>query len=179
MCDIPKTMYVFTHHFVVCVIQSSPQAWLDSHNVERAMVGTPPLVWNQSLVDYAQNYANSRYEKCEFVHSMGPYGESIAMGYNDMTGSDAVKFWCTEKADYDHASNTCRAGEWECGHYTQVVARKTISVGCARAKCKNNWMFVICSYYPCGNIIGEKPYWSYNIYNPKYLCGCIRMRFFE
>ena len=158
MCDIPKTMYVFTHHFVVCVIQSSPQAWLDSHNVERAMVGTPPLVWNQSLVDYAQNYANSRYEKCEFVHSMGPYGESIAMGYNDMTGSDAVKFWCTEKADYDHASNTCRAGEWECGHYTQVVARKTISVGCARAKCKNNWMFVICSYYPCGNIIGEKPY---------------------
>ncbi|XP_028797674.1 pathogenesis-related protein 1-like [Neltuma alba] len=137
---------------------STPKAWLDAHNEARAEVGVPPLVWNESLVEYAQKYADSRYEKCEFEHSMGPYGENLAMNYEDMEGTDAVKFWCTEKADYDYKTNTCKTGEWECGHYTQVVGRKTTSVGCAKAKCKNNWMFVICSYYPPGNIEGEKPY---------------------
>lgn len=92
-------------------------------------------------------------------HSMGPYGENLAEGYDNMDGDAAVKFWLTEKADYDYNSNTCKGKEaYECGHYTQIVWRDTKSVGCARAKCKNNWMFVICSYYPVGNIDGEKPY---------------------
>ncbi|CAL2279522.1 unnamed protein product [Prunus armeniaca] len=86
----------------------------------------------------------------------GPYGENLAEGYGEMTGGQAVKFWVTEKPNYDYASNTC-VGD-VCGHYTQVVWRNSTHVGCARAKCKNGWMFVICSYYPPGNYIGERPY---------------------
>ncbi|XP_008245978.1 PREDICTED: basic form of pathogenesis-related protein 1-like [Prunus mume] len=76
------------------------------------------------------------------VHSQGPYGENLAEGYGEMTGGQAMKFWVTEKPNYDYASNTC-VGD-VCGHYTQVVWRNSTHVGCARAKCKNGWMFVIC-----------------------------------
>ncbi|BBG95244.1 pathogenesis-related protein-1-like protein [Prunus dulcis] len=53
-------------------------------------------------------------------------------------------------------SNIC-VGD-ECGHYTQVVWRNSVHLGCARAKCDNNWVFVICSYEPPGNYEGERPY---------------------
>ncbi|KAL6213197.1 hypothetical protein ACLB2K_012644 [Fragaria x ananassa] len=89
-------------------------------------------------------------------HSEGPYGENLAEGYGEMTGAQAVKFWVTEKPNYDYASNKC-VGD-ECGHYTQVVWHNSVHLGCARAKCTNGWVFVICSYDPPGNFEDERPY---------------------
>ncbi|XP_008236236.1 PREDICTED: basic form of pathogenesis-related protein 1-like [Prunus mume] len=132
------------------------QDFIDEHNRARAEVGVGPIKWNDTVAAYAQKYADSKIETCEMVHSQGPYGENLAEGYGEMTGGQAVKFWVTEKPNYDYASNTC-VGD-VCGHYTQVVWRNSTHVGCARAKCKNGWMFVICSYYPPGNYIGERPY---------------------
>ncbi|KAE8008206.1 hypothetical protein FH972_004743 [Carpinus fangiana] len=137
--------------------QLGHQRFLDGHNAERAAVGVAPLTWNNSLAAYARNYANTRIEKCEMEHSNGPYGECIAEGYGNFKASDVVRMWAGEKKYYDHASNTCAAGE-SCGHYTQVVWRDTKYLGCARVKCKNGWMFVICSYDPPGNYEGESPY---------------------
>ncbi|KAI4299224.1 hypothetical protein L6164_032704 [Bauhinia variegata] len=88
--------------------------------------------------------------------SRGPYGENLAKGFDEMAGSDAVKFWLTEKPNYDHDSNKCLNDE--CLHYTLIIWRDMVHLGCARAKCNNGWMLVICCYDPPGNIDGQRPY---------------------
>ncbi|XP_061336429.1 basic form of pathogenesis-related protein 1-like [Gastrolobium bilobum] len=144
--------------FSMCCISLahySPQDFLDPHNEARAEVGVGPLSWNDTLEAYAQNYANSRIQDCNLVHSYGPYGENVAEVYGEMTATDAVKLWVAEKPNYDHNSNSCVNGA--CLHYTQVIWRDTVHLGCARAVCNNGWIFVICSYDPPGNIEGQRP----------------------
>ncbi|XP_071724455.1 basic form of pathogenesis-related protein 1-like [Rutidosis leptorrhynchoides] len=150
LCTIALT---FAH---VSLAQNSHQDFVNAHNVFRSQVGIPPLAWNKTIAAYAQKYANKRRGDCNMVHSMGPYGENLAEGYRYMAGADAVKFWAAEKPHYDHKSNSCVGAE--CLHYTEVVWRKSVHVGCARIKCHNNWVFVICNYDPPGNIVGQRPY---------------------
>nr|XP_004292311.2 PREDICTED: probable pathogenesis-related protein CaO19.6200 [Fragaria vesca subsp. vesca] len=132
------------------------QGFLDEHNKARAEVGVAPLKWNETLAAYAQDYANKKSKTCEMVHSGGPYGECIAENFPDMTGEEATKLWMTEKPDYDYATNTCHTDS--CLHYTQIVWKTTTDLGCAKAHCKNGWVFVICNYYPIGNYPGVRPY---------------------
>ncbi|PKI51196.1 basic form of pathogenesis-related protein 1-like [Punica granatum] len=136
--------------------QKSYQDFVDTHNSIRAEVGVGPLTWNDTVAAYAQEYANERIHDCNLDHSRGPYGENLAEGYGEMSGEDAVKFWATEKPNYDYHSNSCVGGE--CLHYTQIVWSKSVHLGCARVKCTNGWMFVICNYSPPGNYVGERPY---------------------
>ncbi|KAK9941737.1 hypothetical protein M0R45_007432 [Rubus argutus] len=133
--------------------------FLKTHNEARAEVGVPPLEWNETIADFAQNYANERAEDCAMEHSMGPYAENIASG-KDMTGEAAVKYWCTEKAEYDYNANKCTTPNEAdgCYHYTQVVWRTTTQLGCARALCKNGDMFVTCNYDPSQSPETERPY---------------------
>lgn len=115
------------------------------------------IAWNTTLVAYAQNYAEKKQKTCEMVHSNGPYGENLAEAYDKLDGVDAVKFWGSEKPNYDHKSNRCVGGE--CGHYTQIVWSRSTQVGCASVKCKNNWVFFICNYSPQPGSGGEEgPY---------------------
>lgn len=44
------------------------------------------------------------------VYSGGPYGENIAWGSADLSGTDAVKMWVDEKPNYDYGSNSCVGG---------------------------------------------------------------------
>ncbi|CAN1284689.1 Basic form of pathogenesis-related protein 1 [Linum perenne] len=143
------------------VPQSSPTSYVTAHNVVRATVGVGPVTWNATVAAYAQAYAESRvHENCELEHSGGPYGENIAEGYGDLQGADAVKLWASEKTRYDHGSNSCVGGrdDESCLHYTQIVWRKSVRLGCGRVKCDNGWVFVTCNYDPVGNIEGQSPY---------------------
>ncbi|KAK2393337.1 hypothetical protein P8452_15360 [Trifolium repens] len=140
----------------ISLAQNSPQDYLDVHNQARKDVHVGPLQWDNTLETYAQDYANKRIKDCELEHSMGPYGENLAEGYGEMNGTDSVKFWLTEKPNYDYHSNSCVNDE--CLHYTQIVWRDTVHLGCAKSKCKNGWVFVICSYSPPGNVDGQRPY---------------------
>ncbi|KAI7757719.1 hypothetical protein M8C21_033799 [Ambrosia artemisiifolia] len=152
ICFLTLAIFHKTH------AQNSKQDYLDAHNSARAEVGVENLVWNATLVAYAEGYASQRVGDCNLVHSGGPYGENLAEGSGEFTGTDAVNLWVDEKASYDHTTNTCASGS-VCGHYTQVVWRNTVQVGCARVQCVNNgWWFVICSYYPPGNYNNESPY---------------------
>ncbi|KAL1544338.1 basic form of pathogenesis-related protein 1-like [Salvia divinorum] len=135
---------------------NSPHDFLEAHNRARAEVGVAPLAWNETVAGYALRYAYKRYGDCEMEHSMGPYGENLAEGWGRLSAVDAVGMWVNEKSCYDHSSNSCVGGE--CLHYTQVVWRDSTHLGCARRQCRNGWLFVICSYDPPGNYVGQRPY---------------------
>jgi uncharacterized protein YkwD len=142
-----------------------------AHNAARAAVkpaanpSLPPLTWDATVAAYAQAYS----EKCTWKHSMGQYGENIYAAYG-MTPApeDVVAAWVSEVAAYDYASNTCTPSGMitECGHYTQVVWRDSLRLGCGMTKCTTGspfgndqpWIFWVCDYDPPGNFVGEKPY---------------------
>ncbi|XP_065633779.1 pathogenesis-related protein 1C-like, partial [Quercus suber] len=71
--------------------QDSKEDYLNAHNAARADVGVPSLTWDDTVAAYAQNYANQRIGDCNLVHSGGKYGENIAWGSADLSGTDAVK----------------------------------------------------------------------------------------
>ncbi|XWS67537.1 hypothetical protein CRYUN_Cryun04dG0014900 [Craigia yunnanensis] len=137
--------------------QNSPQDFLNAHNTARAAVGVGPMTWDNTVAAYAQNYANQRIGDCKLVHSGGRYGENIAWGSADLSGTAAVRMWVDEKANYDYTSNTCAPGK-VCGHYTQVVWRNSVRLGCAKVRCNNGGTFIICNYDPPGNFNGQRPY---------------------
>ncbi|GMY38828.1 pathogenesis-related protein 1-like [Fagus crenata] len=136
--------------------QDSQEDYLNAQNAARAKVGVPPLTWDNKVAAYAQNYANQRIGDCKLVHSGGPYGENIAWGSGDLKATDAVNMWVGEKPHYDYNSNSCVGGA--CLHYTQVVWRKSVRLGCAKVRCKSGGTFIGCNYDPPGNYIGERPY---------------------
>jgi len=136
------------------------------HNATRANVQPsatptiPPLTWSNSVASAAQAWAN----RCVFEHSQGQYGENIyASGGQAAAGDKIVRSWVSEAQDYDYESNACSN---VCGHYTQVVWRKSLRLGCGVARCTKNspfagfpeWQFVVCNYDPPGNFNGQKPY---------------------
>lgn len=140
----------------------TPQQYVDEHNKARANVTTSPTIplvtWDTTLANYAQNYSNQRISDCALTHSGGPYGENLAKGSSStFNGITAINLWVAEKQYYNYPSNTCATGK-VCGHYTQVMWRNTLRIGCAQVACTNGWQFVICSYDPPGNYIGQKPY---------------------
>ncbi|KAL3580361.1 hypothetical protein D5086_018196 [Populus alba] len=136
--------------------QNSPQDYLNAHNAARSQVTVANIIWDNTVAAYALNYSNSRISNCNLVHSNGPYGENLAKGSGSFTGTASVNLWVAEKPYYDYASNSCVGGE--CLHYTQVVWRNSVRVGCARVQCTNGWWFVSCNYDPPGNYIEERPY---------------------
>ncbi|PHT57563.1 Pathogenesis-related protein 1A [Capsicum annuum] len=136
--------------------QNLPLDIVLAHNNARAQVGVPlpPLTWNDTVAAYANQYASTRLAECTLVHSDSPYGENLAMGYDDFSAVEAVNMWVGEKPNYDCDSNSCKQDM--CGHYTQVIWQNTLQVGRARLKCDNGeaW-FVSCTYFPPGNYDGE------------------------
>ncbi|KAF3675629.1 putative basic form of pathogenesis-related protein 1-like [Capsicum annuum] len=138
--------------------QNSPQQnFLNAHNAARRQVGVSPMTWDNRLAAYAQNYANQRIGDCGMIHSHGPYGENLAAAFPQLNAAGAVKMWFDEKKWYDYNSNSCAPGK-VCGHYTQVVWRNSVRLGCARVRCNNGWVFITCNYDPPGNYIGQRPY---------------------
>jgi uncharacterized protein YkwD len=144
---------------------------VDAHNQARAAAkptpkpALPQLTWSDAAARKAADYA----KKCRFEHNpdRGDFGENLAAATpNTWTTAQVVKSWADEAADYDHAKNTCKKGKM-CGHYTQVVWRKTASVGCATVLCNKNspfgpdfphWQLWVCNYAPPGNWVGQRPY---------------------
>ncbi|KAF9587698.1 hypothetical protein IFM89_004530 [Coptis chinensis] len=142
----------------VSLAQNTPQDFLNAHNTARAQVDVETMTWDDGVAAYAQNYANQMASSCNLVHSGGPYGENLAWGSDSsLTGTAAVNMWVAEKQNYDYNSNTCSSGA-VCGHYTQVVWRNSVRLGCAKVICSTGGTFIICSYDPPGNFVGEKPY---------------------
>jgi uncharacterized protein YkwD len=162
-----------------------------AHNAVRAMVSTqpplPPLTWSPTLAEYAQQWATqlaSNPSTCAApMHRSGTdlktknYGENLAAfsGRGQIgdvsTAQQAVNGWASEVACWTYGSiqgtekcdMTCTTNLYSdgCGHYTQIVWRKSLELGCGVATCQNGqdtediW---ICNYSPAGNVVGQTPY---------------------
>ncbi|XP_010525646.1 PREDICTED: pathogenesis-related leaf protein 6-like [Tarenaya hassleriana] len=142
---------------VVSSGQNTAQGYLNAHNSARTQVGVANIAWDDTVAAYAQSYANSRASDCSLVHSNGPYGENLAKGSGSFTGTAAVNLWVAEKLYYNYTTNSCTGGK-QCLHYTQVVWRDSVRLGCARVQCIDGYWFVTCNYDPPGNYVGERPY---------------------
>lgn len=147
------------------------------HNDVRAMASPadplPPLEWDPQLAATAAAWvamcrdqaAPSGLIDHNPDRSVGqPYyvGENV-FGAGGMphfgTPEQAVTSWASELASYDYATNTCEPGKI-CGHYTQIVWRASLKLGCAVADCPNLQYraSLVCNYGPGGNVANQAPY---------------------
>jgi len=151
-------------------------AFVKAHNDARAgnLVPTPspalpPVTWDAVLADSAYNYLS----QCESAdgtlvdHNESRTKDYAALGGSDYVGeniyassgssvapADAVSSWMGEAPKYV-------AGDVNsAGHYTQVVWRDSVRIGCAIVNCPSVRFHntVLCDYAPGGNITGQTPY---------------------
>ncbi len=130
-----------------------------AHNIARSELDLPPLAWSPELAAFAAAWADTLQRGgCDLQHRprSGPdaqrYGENIFSGSGFApTAAQVVDAWVAERKDYDAKTGRCRG---VCGHYTQVVWRKSQRVGCAMAACGETEVWV-CNYDPPGNFMGQ------------------------
>ena len=140
----------FAYNSTYALSPELQQQVLDEHNRLRALhVDTPPLVWNDVVAGFAQDWA-AQYD-CSGIltHSEKPYGENLAIGY---TAIDAIDTWYNEIRFYNYSN----PGYSEIvGHFTQMVWKDSSRLGCAIRNCHNEWTtYFVCEYDPPGNYIG-------------------------
>ncbi|RSL39895.1 hypothetical protein CEP53_013733 [Fusarium sp. AF-6] len=124
-------------------------AILNSTNFYRAEHNASELSWNDTLETFATDYLDSN-DDCKFEHSEGPYGENLAIGYLNVTAS--VEAWGDERDDYNFKKG---AFSKKTGHFTQLVWKDTTDVGCGRKLCGERGWYLVCEYWPRGNVIGQ------------------------
>jgi pathogenesis-related protein 1 len=141
--------------------------FVEAHNVVRAAVRrppdyqgpwspVPPVAWSDEIASTAQAWAEHLRDtrKCGLLHSDTRYGENLAAG-KGMDAEGAVRMWAGEIDRFTYSPEY--AFEARSGHYSQIVWRRTTSIGCGRATCGGNAV-VVCRYSPAGNHIGKAPY---------------------
>lgn len=131
---------------------------LAAHNQARDALGLPLMTWDAELAGIAQGWADG----CEWGHNPARsdgyptyVGENIYGTGAAPSGPDAVASWLSEESSYDYDSNTCSD---TCGHYTQVVWRESVKLGCGISTCAGGLNMVVCNYAPGGNVGGRRPY---------------------
>lgn len=159
------------------LMQDLINAFVAAHNQARSGPLTPPpspplppVSWDAILADSVYNYAircqgmngllshnANRSSDYQALGGSGYVGENIyGSSGSGATPDDAVSLWMSEASSYDYASGNIGSA----GHYTQIVWRDSVRIGCAIVDCPalTYHNTVICDYAPGGNISGQKPY---------------------
>ncbi len=137
---------------------------LAQHNLFRAEVGQPPLVWDNAIAAGAQEWADAKQTDGKFEHSGTNLGENLAGGeVKDATIRLATGVGVTppddERANYQTDPQPTGQEKKKVGHYTQIVWSSTTNVGCGFAPAnKLAFGLVVCRYSPPGNFQGQFPY---------------------
>jgi pathogenesis-related protein 1 len=85
-----------------------------------------------------------------------PTGENIA---DFGTVEAEVQFWYNEKPQYRYPKPVAAGTPYL--HYTQMVWRDTLRIGCGKARSDKYWpnnIVLVCRYYSAGNFLGRAPY---------------------
>jgi pathogenesis-related protein 1 len=121
----------------------------------------PNVTWSDTVAASAQAWATNlaTTQNCGLTHeSQKTYGENLAMGTN-LTPQGAVNLWAGEKNLYTYSAKYSQADfNAGSGHYTQLVWRTSIQVGCGSATCSGNVVVISCRFLPPGNYIGQPVY---------------------
>lgn len=139
-----------------------PSRVLAAHNAERAALGLPLLVWDDSLGTAAAAWAERMASSGVFQHSDHStrpgiseniwYGTHGAFSVESMVGA-----WASEKRVFVPGifPNVSRTGNWmDVAHYTQIIWPTSQRVGCALAS-TTRIDYLVCRYSPGGNIDGR------------------------
>ena len=152
-------------------------AFVAAHNQARAgslnpppAPALPPVTWDDALADAAYNYTTRcqgaggllshnarRSEDYQALGGSGYVGENIyGTTAASVQPSAVVASWMSEAPLYNYATNNIG----DAGHYTQVVWRASVRIGCAIFNCPSLTYHtsVLCDYAPGGNISNQKPY---------------------
>ncbi|CAN8007964.1 unnamed protein product [Ixodes pacificus] len=155
-----KKINIYHHFHKLC---------LKAHNKYRAKHGAKPLKSNSTLYILAQRWAG-RLAKLDDVknvtHQQGlGIGENIywrtgdGFLYNNIA-RDAVDTWYNESKNYDYDSGGYSE---ETAHFTQLVWASTTDLGCGYRISVTGTIFVVCNYFPQGNIEGQ---YTANVHRP-------------
>ncbi|HEY5927952.1 MAG TPA: CAP domain-containing protein [Kofleriaceae bacterium] len=142
------------------------------HNQVRAAVQTttplPAMQWDPDLAAYAAAWAAMCKDGGDGVNGLIDHnparqnvagysyiGENIFGAGGTATAMGAVNSWASEKANFTYP-NGCNG---VCGHYTQIVWRTSVNLGCALQNCPSlqYGSTIVCDYGPGGNS-GGAPY---------------------
>ena len=141
------------------VDERSAAELLAAHNRYRASLAVPPLRWSAPLAEAAQRWAAHLATIGRMEHS-GP-GENLAMGTaGAYTPAQLVELWGNERSRFTNGTfpAVSTTGNWvDVGHYSQIIWRGTTMVGCSIARGRGQ-DFLVCSYSPPGNVMGERAY---------------------
>jgi len=113
------------------------------------------MTWDEEIAAHAQAYVDTNpglaHSSQSYRTVNGEYwGENLAMGSSIMN-SGAVVLWYNEiSKTSDPSTGLVSSYSSAVGHYTQVVWKNSIRLGCGIA---NNLM--ACQYAPGGNIMGS------------------------
>jgi hypothetical protein len=127
----------------------------------------PPMQWSSELAATAAAWIAMCHDTDAPMglidhnpnRSVGhPYyvGENVFGSSGNTTPQQVVNLWASEAANYNYQNNSCSG---VCGHYTQIVWRTSVDLGCAKGECPNLTYrtSVVCNYGPGGNS-GGRPY---------------------
>ena len=141
------------------VASEFPARILAAHNVERAALGLPLLVWDNDLGNAAATYAAQMATTGIFQHSdrstRRGIGENLWYGtHGAYSVEQMVSGWASEKQMFAPGifPNVSRTGNWmDVAHYTQMIWPSTQRIGCALASTRS-MDYLVCRYSPNGNI---------------------------
>ena len=144
------TLSCFCVSVAMAATPAEIEEWLQAHNKHRILHGVAPFTWSATVAASAQAYADT----CPFNHSGSGYGENLAWASYDQGRTGAVDAWYNEEPLYDYDNPGFSS---ETGHFTQVVWKGTLQVGCGyKSGCAGGWPNVwVCQYDPPGNYISQ------------------------
>lgn len=141
------------------------QQILAAHNSERRALGLPPLEWSAELATGARQWSDELAATGRFEHSRDAPGQR-RLGENIWGGTPGafrpetmVSAWIAEKRFYRPGvfpSNSTTGKVQDVSHYTQVIWRTTVEVGCGLSRGEREEILV-CRYSGPGNVIGSRP----------------------